>query len=160
MLIVLATISGLSLLFWLTMGFYWWRASRRIEPLEKAAAPVPEYWPRVSVVVPACNEAATLEEAFGSLLRTTYPNVELIGTRQGKIVLAQYRGPADPDTGGAFTIKRYSSEKQASGQGEWRHTRVVLSPTNPEYRPIILGPEDAGQVKVVAAFVSVLRSSG
>ena len=33
------------------------------------------------------------------------------GTRQGKIVLAQYRGPADPDTGGAFTVKRYSSEK-------------------------------------------------
>jgi hypothetical protein len=27
------------------------------------------------------------------------------GTRQGKIVLAQYRGPADPDTGGAFTVK-------------------------------------------------------
>jgi len=78
MLIVLTAISGLSFLFWLTMGFYWWQAIRRIEPLEKTAAPVPEPWPCVSVVVPACNEAATLEEAFRSLLRTTYPNVELI----------------------------------------------------------------------------------
>ena len=40
-----------------------------------------------------------------------------VGTRQGKIVLAQYRGPADPDTGGAFTVKRYSSEKQGRRRG-------------------------------------------
>ena len=34
-----------------------------------------------------------------------------IGTRQGNIVLAQYRGLADPETGGVFTVKRYASEK-------------------------------------------------
>src|SRR5206468_1128066 len=34
-----------------------------------------------------------------------------VGTREGKIVLAQYRGPADPDTGGSFAVKRYSSQK-------------------------------------------------
>ena len=35
------------------------------------------------------------------------------GTRQGKIVLAQYRCEADPDTGGSYTVTRYSSEKVA-----------------------------------------------
>jgi SOS-response transcriptional repressor LexA len=80
------------------------------------------------------------------------------GTRQGKIVLVQYRGPADPETGGAFTVKRYSSEKEADGEGGWRHTRVVLSPTSPEYSPIILSRRDAEAVQVVAEFVTVLRS--
>jgi type III restriction enzyme len=79
------------------------------------------------------------------------------GTRQGKIVLAQYRGPADPDTGGAFTVKRYSSEKEASDEGGWRHTRVVLSPTNPDYSPIILTQCAAESVQVVGEFVTVLR---
>ena len=79
------------------------------------------------------------------------------GTRQNKIVLAQYRGPADPDTGGAFTVKRYSSEKRESANGEWRHTRVTLSPTNPEYDRIALTDDDAHHVTVVAEFVAVLR---
>jgi len=81
------------------------------------------------------------------------------GTRQGKIVLAQYRGPADPDTGGAFTVKRYSSEKEADDQAGWRHTRVTLSPTNPEYSPIILSERDAGSVQILAEIVTVLRST-
>jgi len=79
------------------------------------------------------------------------------GTRQGKTVLVQYRGPTDPDTGGAFTVKRYSSEKVASDHGEWRHTKVVLSPTNPGYEPIILTQDDAQRVEVLAEFVTVLR---
>ncbi len=82
------------------------------------------------------------------------------GTRQGKIILAQYRGPADPDTGGAFTVKRYSSEKEAAGEGGWRHTRVVLSPTNPDYQPIVLSQDEAKHVAVLAEFVTVLRGVG
>ena len=79
------------------------------------------------------------------------------GTRQGKIVLAQYRGPADPDTGGAFTVKRYSSEKEADGDGSWRHARVLLSPLNPAYSPIVLSARDADAVEVLAEFVTVLK---
>jgi SOS-response transcriptional repressor LexA len=80
------------------------------------------------------------------------------GTRQGKIVLAQYRGPADPDTGGAFTVKRYSSEKEGDDESGWRHSRVVLSPTNPDYQAIVLTEDDAGRVAVLAEFVTVLRA--
>ena len=82
---------------------------------------------------------------------------KLPGTRQGKIVLVQYRGPADPDTGGAFTVKRYRSERKESPGAGWRHTRVTLSPTNSEYDPIVLTDEDAMGVQVVAEFVAVLR---
>lgn len=35
-------------------------------------------WPRISLIVPASNEAATIGEAARSLLRTGYPNLELI----------------------------------------------------------------------------------
>ena len=82
------------------------------------------------------------------------------GTRQGKVVLAQYRGPADPDVGGAFTVKRYSSEKEGGNESDWRHTKVTLSPTNPEYSPIVLSEGDADFVQVVAEFVTVLRGGG
>jgi SOS-response transcriptional repressor LexA len=82
------------------------------------------------------------------------------GTRQGKVVLAQYRGPADPDTGGAFTVKRYSSEKVADDDSGWRHTRIVLSPTNPVYQPIVFVADDVEHVEVLAELVTVLRSAG
>jgi len=85
---------------------------------------------------------------------------KLAGTRQGKVVLVQYRGPADPETGGSFTVKRYSSEKASSTDGGWRHTRVVLSPTNPEYQPIVLAADDAEHVEVIAEMVMVLRGAG
>jgi len=78
------------------------------------------------------------------------------GSRQGKIVLVQYRGPADPDTGAAFTVKRYMSEKQATVEGEWRHERVMLLPTNPEFRPIELTPRSEGDVAVLAEFITTL----
>lgn len=78
------------------------------------------------------------------------------GTRQGKIVLAQYRGPADPETGGSFSVKRYSSEKIADPEGGWRHSRVTLSPLNPEFQPIVLTPESEEDMQIVAECLAVL----
>lgn len=79
-----------------------------------------------------------------------------VGSRQGKIVLTQYRGPADPETGGSFTVKKYSSEKTADSESGWRHTRVTLSPLNPEFEPIVLAPESEGDVRVIAEWLGVL----
>lgn len=80
------------------------------------------------------------------------------GTRQGKIVLAQYRGPADPDTGGTFTVKRYSSEKQPHGESGWRHTKVMLSPLNRNFSPILIQDPTEGDFVILAEFVGILRS--
>jgi SOS-response transcriptional repressor LexA len=81
------------------------------------------------------------------------------GTRNGKIVLAQYRGVADPETGGAFTVKRYSSEKVRNAAGSWRHSRIVLSPLNPEYAPIVVSESDAESFRIVAEFVAALTGA-
>jgi SOS-response transcriptional repressor LexA len=78
------------------------------------------------------------------------------GTRQGKIVLAQYRGAADPETGGAYTVKRYSSAKTVARDGGWAHTQVVLSPLNPDYEPIAITAADAEHIKIVAELLRVL----
>ena len=79
------------------------------------------------------------------------------GSRQGKIVLVQHRGVSDPETGGAFTVKRYRSEKSVDEQGRWRHKRIVLEPINPEYQPITLQPRSEGDVVIVAELVDIFR---
>ena len=72
--------------------------------------------------------------------------------------IVQYRGAADPDTGGSYTVKRYSSEKAVSEEDDdWRHARIVLSPVNPEYEPIVFSPDESGHVAVIAEMVTVLR---
>jgi SOS-response transcriptional repressor LexA len=78
------------------------------------------------------------------------------GTRQGKIVLVQYRGPSDPETGGSFTVKRYSSEKVLDSEGAWWHSSVTLSPLNPEFKPVVLTSESHDSVQIVAEFLAVL----
>jgi SAM-dependent methyltransferase/SOS-response transcriptional repressor LexA len=80
----------------------------------------------------------------------------LAGTRQGRIVLVALRDSVDPETGGRLTVKRYSSEKVFDGDGDYTHTRIQLSPLNPEYEPILLESPEAGTLKVLGEFVAVV----
>lgn len=68
------------------------------------------------------------------------------GTRQGKIVLAQYRGPADPETGGGFTVKLYTSPGGAE-------KRVVLKPLNPAFKPLELRKDREEDFRVIAEYL-------
>lgn len=79
------------------------------------------------------------------------------GTRNGKVVLAQHHSIEDPDLGGRFTVKVYHSEKAAAEEGEWTHTRIVLSPdsNDPRFTPIQLLNEDS-EVVVLAELKMVL----
>ena len=80
------------------------------------------------------------------------------GTRQGKTVLVELRGDPDPDTGERYTVKRYTSEKtEGAPDGDWRHTRITLSPTNPDYEPIILTAQEDEDLRVIAEFLEVVR---
>jgi glycosyltransferase involved in cell wall biosynthesis len=51
---------------------------KRLPVLREQHAPAPEFWPRLSVVIPACNEAANLESAVATLLQQDYPDLEII----------------------------------------------------------------------------------
>ena len=78
------------------------------------------------------------------------------GSRHGRRLLVAHHSISDPDTGGEFTVKVYSSEKRAGDDGGWEHSRIVLTPINPAFEPIELSVEDEGDVRVVAQFVAVV----
>jgi SOS-response transcriptional repressor LexA len=81
----------------------------------------------------------------------------LAGTRQGRIVLVALRDSVDPETGGRLTVKRYSSEKIFDEDGDYTHTRIQLSPLNPEYEPILLESAEEGILRVLGEFVQVVN---
>jgi len=79
-------------------------------------------------------------------------------TRQGKLVGAQHREIQDSETVGHFTVKVYESRKEQAADGSWRHTSIVLRPDTAAvgHEPIILAPEAAADLRIVAELVAVL----
>jgi len=78
------------------------------------------------------------------------------GSRQGKHVLVQNRGASE--TGGEFTVKRYTSRKVQTEEG-WHHERIRMEPLNPEFEAWDLDPSDlgaGGRYRLCAEFVRVL----
>jgi hypothetical protein len=60
------------------------------------------------------------------------------GTRNNKIVLVQHSSISDPDTGGSYTVKKYTSKKKYAEDGTWEHEEIVLKPLNAEYNDIVI----------------------
>jgi len=73
------------------------------------------------------------------------------GSRQGRLVLAERLGGGANDR---YTVKRYRSEKRATGEGEWSHARITLEPLNLEFESWDLDPEQ--DFRIIAEFVRVL----
>lgn len=85
------------------------------------------------------------------------------GTRQRKVVVVQHRSIADPETGGRYTVKLYTSEKVPAEDGGWRHDRITLRPDSdrPEFEPIELAAGgDEGGLRVIAEMLMVLDATG
>jgi phage repressor protein C with HTH and peptisase S24 domain len=107
------------------------------------------------------DDAMFVSRVTGSSMEPRVPDGSLCvfrrirpGTRQGKVVLAQHREIADPDTGGSFTVKIYGSSKVVDDD-EVRGS-VTLRPLNPDYEPIVLTHVDDDDVVVIAELVEVL----
>ena len=83
-------------------------------------------------------------------------NRNVAGSRQGKIVLVQHTNYYDPDYSGAYSIKKYTSEKSYDEFGNWQHEKIELKPLNHDYNPIVLTSEDADEFRVIGEFVEVL----
>lgn len=70
----------------------------------------------------------------------------------GAVMLLEHRGLDDPETGGAYSVKRVRVEEIG------RQRRLKLMSANPQHAPIEirLGPERTVQVRPVARLVDVL----
>jgi glycosyltransferase involved in cell wall biosynthesis len=71
-------IAALTLLVWLGLGVLVMDGNRRLHRLARLRAPEPTAWPRVSIVIAARNEAATLGAALSTMLALDYPDLEFI----------------------------------------------------------------------------------
>ena len=52
--------------------------SLKLTLFEEAHPPIPDTWPKLSIVIAACNEAASVEKAVSTLLDQDYPSMEII----------------------------------------------------------------------------------
>ncbi len=76
----------------------------------------------------------------------------VVGSRGGRLVLVRNSELADENR---YTVKRYLSEKNYSGEG-FQHTRIRLESLNPEYPSWDLDPDET-KYQIVAEFVRVLE---
>jgi hypothetical protein len=81
----------------------------------------------------------------------------VLGSRNGRVVLAQHRQIHDPDHGGRYTVKVYQGRKQRAGEGG-RTVEVRLEPDTDVagYRPIVLRGLEEDELAIVAELVEVL----
>ncbi len=75
------------------------------------------------------------------------------GSREGKIVLVQNHIPFDPEYGGSYAIKQYSSKKHYNTDGTWQHTEIVLRPLNTSYNPILLDEKESDFFRVIGEYL-------
>ena len=75
--VLIVILVGLCVL-WIAIAAYLSWALKRLPRFEHEIAPEPERWPPLSVIVPACNEAAHLESAMRTIMAQNYPELELI----------------------------------------------------------------------------------
>ena len=120
----------------------------------------PEGWIRVEGMTQVPGRECFIVRAKGNSMQPSIEDGDFLlfaanpaGSRQGKTVLVESRGISDPELGGSYTVKRYSSSKVIEGDGasggSWRHLQITLSPLNPEFEAIVLYPRAEGDVRVV-----------
>ena len=109
------------------------------------------------------NKDMFIAQVVGKSMEPTIPDgswclfrFERGGSRNGLIVLVESRQVSDPETHQSFTIKRYHSEKEDLGGGQWRHKKIVLSPDNKEFKDIVLKNVAGDDFRIVAEFVEAL----
>jgi hypothetical protein len=75
---VLVLFVGVGSLYWLATALGVVRVVCSVPVLARASPADPPRWGRLSVIIPACNEADTLERAMRSKLDQDYPDVEFV----------------------------------------------------------------------------------
>ena len=75
---ILIAYAFIGCVYWLWMFVGTLRVVRAVPMLAQSDSPPPRTWPKLSIIIPACNEAAALESALCSVLQQDYPELEII----------------------------------------------------------------------------------
>ncbi|MFY0575891.1 hypothetical protein ACN28S_17345 [Cystobacter fuscus] len=78
MIYLLLLLTGVSALYLMNLAVLLRRVMRALPRITRLEAPAPARWPRVSMIMPARDEARTLEPAMRSKLGNSYPELELV----------------------------------------------------------------------------------
>jgi phage repressor protein C with HTH and peptisase S24 domain len=81
----------------------------------------------------------------------------VVGSRNNKIVLVQHNSITDPDTGGKYTVKKYTSKKRQGEDDSFVHEEITLHPLNPSHQPITIPDSEQGEFMVIAEFIKVVQ---
>lgn len=73
--------------------------------------------------------------------------------KEGAVLLVQYQGVADPETGGAYSIKKYVSAASDHALG----MNIALRPLNAEFDSMIFDENEQANLKLLAEFKGVIR---
>jgi transcriptional regulator with XRE-family HTH domain len=116
-------------------------------------------WVKLRGARPSALEGRFIAQIKGTSMQPTVPSAALglfrapvIGSLEGRIVLAELRGMADPESGGAYALKRVGPIESRREGG----FRMHLLSDNPDFAPIIVEGERATELRVVAELERVL----
>ncbi|HYP90052.1 MAG TPA: LexA family transcriptional regulator [Polyangiaceae bacterium] len=76
----------------------------------------------------------------------------VVGPLEGRVVVAEWRDYADPETGGAYVLKRVGSVEQRPRGGLQLHLRS----DNPDFPPLLVDAKDSLELRIVAELERVL----
>lgn len=76
--ILLTTYVSIGCVYWLVLAVGSWLTIRQTTILKNVDVTDPQPWPKLSVVIPACDEGDTLEDAVQTVLGQDYPNIEIV----------------------------------------------------------------------------------
>ena len=76
--LLLGAYALIGFLYWTLMAVAALKVRRDVPVLADLHPPEPRQWPKLSVVIPACNEAEEIQDAVSTLMEEDYPDLEII----------------------------------------------------------------------------------
>ncbi len=120
-----------------------------------------EGWAKVKGI--SLNKNMFISKVVGKSMEPKIPDgsycifqANVVGSRMNKIVLVQHNSISDLDTGGKYTVKKYTSKKKHVSDETWEHEQIMLLPINPDYKPIVISNPEDGNFMVIAEFVKIV----
>jgi transcriptional regulator with XRE-family HTH domain len=79
----------------------------------------------------------------------------VVGPLEGRVIVAELREHSDPETGGAYVLKRVGSVELRPRGG----LQLQLRSDNPDFAPLLVDAEESGELRIIAELERVLWPS-